>query len=763
MAVRFFLAFLFLSILISCNSESKRPEIPIDFGRVGHIALIPLPQTLDLDSGWFVINSETVIYCDPFSIKEAAYFQKALARSGVNLTIKQLGEPDEPPTHPNRIVLLSGEGLAVNPGDEYYDLQITSSNIELMGITSTGVFRGIQTIFQLLVPEFHKGEIAQNWYVPGVQISDAPQFAHRGMLMDVCRHFYNVEVVKKYIDLLALYKMNVLHWHLTEDQGWRIQIDAFPKLTEIGAWRTEADGTRYGGFYSKEDIREIVAYAAERHITVIPEIEMPGHSQAALAAYPHLGCTGQPVEVANDWGVFKEIYCAGKDSTFGFINTVLGEVMELFPSKFIHIGGDEAPKFRWENCARCQKRMKDEGLKDEHELQSYFIQRVEKYLNEHGRQLIGWDEILEGGLAPGATVQSWRGMDGGIAAVTSGHRAIMSPTSHSYFDYPLSNIDLERVYGFDPIPPGLTEEQQKLILGGECNLWSEHIPDEATLDAQTFPRLLAMAEVLWSYPSNRNFNEFQSRVEQHYPILEARDVKFGAETVPFALKTEYSSGKLNFLLEVKQRGADLFWNESGADKFNLYSQSVEVKTGGVKKFKIQARKGDFDMGAPVQFLLQNHLALGGAVSYSKPYSSYYPAAGDFGLVDGLLGSENFRDGQWQGFSGIDAEVVIDLGKEMMLKSLSTNAYQYNNAWIMLPLWVEFSVSADGKKFQSVGKVTAPGKPEERGQFISAYEVEFQSIKARYIKVLAKNFGQLPQWHEAAGADAWVFIDEIVAE
>lgn len=763
MGVRFFSAFLFLICLLSCNTETKTPEIPLDFGRIEHIALIPQPQILNRDSGWFVVNSETVIYCDPFSVKEADYLKSRFSHAGLNLLVKQLGEQDEPPVHSNRIVLLSGGGVAKKPEDEYYDLQVSATDIELMGITSTGVFRGIQTILQLLVPEFQKGEIAQNWYVPACQISDAPHFAHRGMLMDVCRHFFGVEVVKKYIDLLAFYKMNVLHWHLTEDQGWRIQIDAYPKLTEIGAWRTENDGSKYGGYYSKDEIREIVAYAAERHITVIPEIEMPGHSQAALAAYPHLGCTGQQVAVANDWGVFKEIYCAGNDSTFEFLEVVLSEVMELFPSKFIHIGGDEAPKFRWENCSKCQKRMKVEGLKDEHELQSYFIQRIEKYLNANGRELIGWDEILEGGLAPGATVQSWRGLDGGIAAVTSGHRAIMSPTSHSYFDYPLSNIDLEKVYSFDPVPAGLTEEHQKLILGGECNLWSEHIPDDATLDAQTFPRLLAMAEVLWSYPKIRNFNEFLDRVELHYPNLEALNVKFGAETVPFALSTKYSSGKLDILLDVKQRGATLFWSQDNTDTFNLYTQSIEVKQSGVKNYNVLAKKGNFEMGQPVRFALQNHLALGSKVIYSNPFSSYYPAAGDFGLVDGILGSENFRDGYWQGFSGSDAEILIDLGELRSIKFLSTNAYQYNNAWIMLPLWVEFSASEDGKNFETIGKVNAPRKPEERVQFISNYKIDFNSKSVRYIKVLAKNFGKLPQWHEAAGADAWVFIDEIIVE
>jgi hexosaminidase len=761
--IRLILLAFILASVSACNTSEKEAEIPLDYGRVEGVSLIPKPETFQLDSGHFLLNANTVIYSDPYSKNEAQYLQKALFSVGIELQIKMLEEQETPPLHANRIVLLSSPGHKEGTQGEYYSLQISKDDIELMGRTSTGVFRGIQTVFQLMVPEFHRGLNASNWYIPCVQVSDYPAFIHRGMLMDVCRHFFDKEVVKKYIDLLALYKMNVLHWHLTEDQGWRIQIDAFQNLTEVGAWRTEADGSRYGGFYSKADIREIVAYAAERHITVIPEIEMPGHSQAAVAAYPHLGCTGQPVVVANDWGVFKEIYCAGNDSTFKFLETVLAEVIELFPSKYIHIGGDEAPKYRWENCAKCQNRIKEEGLKDEHELQSYFIQRIEKFLNANGRELIGWDEILEGGLAPGATVQSWRGMDGGIAAVTTGHRAIMSPTSHCYFDYPLSNIDLEKVYSFDPIPPQINHAEKALILGGECNLWSEHIPDEGTLDAQTFPRLLAMAEVLWSYPANRNFDEFQKRIENHYPMLEARKVKFGAETVPFTLSTNFSGERLELVLELKQLGADLFWKWGEANEFNPYAHAIEVKPGEVKYFNVLARKSGFDMGKPVQFALQNHLALGSKVSYSNPYSSYYPAVGNFGLVDGLLGSENFRDGHWQGFSGTDVEIVIDMGEIQPIKSLSTNAYQYNNAWIMLPIWVEFSVSDDGISFHALAKIEAKRKPEERGQFISSYKIDFQSKSVRYIKVLAKNFGKLPQWHEAAGADAWVFLDEIVVE
>ena len=312
------------------------------------------------------------------------------------------------------------------------------------------------------------------------------------------------DFVKRYIDLLALYKMNVLHWHLTEDQGWRIAIDKYPKLTEVGAWRDDGQGGKYGGFYTKEDIREVIEYATERGITVVPEIELPGHSQAALAAYPQFSCTGGPFEVETEWGVFKEIYCAGNDSTFIFLEDVLSEVMELFPSEYIHIGGDEVPKYRWEHCEKCQRRIHIEGLYDEHELQSYFISRIGNFLATKERKMIGWDEILEGGLPEGATVQSWRGFDGAKTAVLSGHQAIVSPTSHAYFDYGLNDIDLEKVYEFNPIPEGISQKEEILVLGGECNMWSERAPQHK-VDSKVFPRMIAMSEVLWSGNDQKNF------------------------------------------------------------------------------------------------------------------------------------------------------------------------------------------------------------------------------------------------------------------
>tara|TARA_B110000902_G_scaffold67896_1_gene80546 strand:- start:1147 stop:2658 length:1512 start_codon:yes stop_codon:yes gene_type:complete len=355
--------------------------------------------------------------------------------------------------------------------------------------------------------------------LPYGTIEDAPAFAHRGVLLDVARHFFKVPEIKRHLDVMALYKFNVFHWHLTEDQGWRIAIEAYPKLTEVGGWRTYGDSV-YGGYYSKEELLDVVAYASGLGIEVIPEIEMPGHSQAALAAYPELGCTGDSIGVATDWGVFKDIYCAGNEQTFDFLEAVLDEVCEIFPSKFIHIGGDEAPKFRWEHCAKCQARLAAENLENTEELQRYFITRIETYLNSKGKQIIGWDEILEGGLSPNATVQSWRGFEGAQRAAELGHDAIVSPTSHAYFDYPVGNIDLPKVYSFDPIPKDLDPLLSGHILGGECNLWSERIPDMETLDRRFLPRGIAMSEVLWAYPKERDYESFRARIQPHYNVLD---------------------------------------------------------------------------------------------------------------------------------------------------------------------------------------------------------------------------------------------------
>jgi len=451
-------------------------------------------------------------------------------------------EPGDAAAAPEGAILLTTVDADASLGPEGYELTVTPTAAILRAPEPRGLFRGVQTVRQLLPPGFEKPEArnapdAEGFTLPCVHITDKPRYPWRGMLLDCCRHFMTKDFVKRYIDLLAYHRMNVLHWHATEDQGWRIEIKKYPRLSEIGAWRGEGN-ERHGGFYTQEDIKEIVAYAAARYVTVVPEIEMPGHSMAALASYPELSCTGGPFEVSTKWGIREDVYCAGSERTFEFLEDVLSEVIELFPSEFIHVGGDECPKTRWEKCAKCQARIKAEGLADEHELQSYFIRRIERFLNGKGRRLIGWDEILEGGLAPNATVQSWRGMSGAVAAAKSGHDVIVSPTSHCYLDYAQARrpgeptrmgfIDLETAYSLEPTPPELTPDEARHVLGAEGNMWTEHAPQER-VDHQVFPRLCALAEVTWSPADARDWKDFSERMKTHCRRLDALGVTYYLE------------------------------------------------------------------------------------------------------------------------------------------------------------------------------------------------------------------------------------------
>ncbi len=430
-------------------------------------------------------------------------------------------------------------------GKEGYLLKVSPKSIIVTASAPNGLFYGMQTLKQMLPPEADGGKLA----IPAVDIKDQPRFEWRGNMLDVGRHFFPVSFLKKYIDILAMYKINTFHWHLTEDQGWRIEIKKYPLLTEISHWRdstvvghasrsSEYDGIGYGGFYTQEQAKEIVRYAAERYITVVPEIEMPGHSGAALAAYPNLGCTGGPYHVKCTWGVQKDVYCAGKDETFTFQKDVLDEILEIFPSQFIHIGGDECPKDAWEKCPDCQKRIKVLGLKDEHELQSWFITQIDKYLTSKGRRLIGWDEILEGGLAPQATVMSWRGIEGGIEAAKQHHDVVMSPTTHMYLDYYQSEdrdnepqaiggfLPVEKVYGYEPIPDELSQEEAKYILGVQSNLWTEYIATTTKAEYMLLPRLQAEAEVAWTPKNMKSFPDFEKRLNRAYKMLDKLGINY---------------------------------------------------------------------------------------------------------------------------------------------------------------------------------------------------------------------------------------------
>lgn len=514
------------------------------------VNIIPKPAKLKVYRGTFTLSDSTRILAESGN-GQAVYVGQYMAQriekaSGYKLPISSTTGSKMIPG----AILLTTAGADKGLGDEGYTLESNKNGVIIRG-RPAGLFYGVQTFFQLLPPQIFKTDSVQTriaWTIPAVKIKDKPRFQWRGMHLDVGRHFFPPEFIKKYIDELAMHKMNTFHWHLTEDQGWRIEIKKYPRLTKIGSWREGTtlaeinkpdvtDGIRYGGFYTQDEIREIVRYAQDRFVTIVPEIEMPGHSVAALAAYPNLSCTGGPFKVRESWGIAKDVYCAGNDSVFTFLQNVLSEVMDLFPSKYIHIGGDEVPKDRWKKCPKCQKRIKDEGLKDEKELQSYFVQRIEKFLNSSGRQIIGWDEILEGGLAPNAAVMSWRGIEGGIAAAQQNHDVVMSPTSHCYFDFYQADpadepraiggfLPLEKVYAYEPVPSELTKKQSRLILGAQGNVWTEYIKTPAEVEYMALPRLCALAEVVWSPKSQRNLDDFLRRMSAHYARLDEMGVNY---------------------------------------------------------------------------------------------------------------------------------------------------------------------------------------------------------------------------------------------
>ncbi len=742
-----------LLIIIGFYSCSEKPIV---YPAVANYDIVPKPQKLDSVDGFFVLNNTVELIAeDKLLVNEKNRLNDFIKKS-INVDLEKVKS--------RRRIYLKIDSTDLP--DELYVLKVDKHTVNIISPSRKGISRGLSTLKQLILLNSN----STNAFIPCVKILDSPQFQHRGMLLDCSRHFFSKEVVKKYIDLLALYKMNTLHWHLTEDQGWRLAIDKYPRLTEIAAYRTELDSSTYGGFYTKKDIKEIVAYATERHINIIPEIELPGHSQAAISAYPHLSCTGNSIEVANDWGVFKDIYCAGNDSVFTFLEDVLTEVVELFPSPYIHIGGDEAPKVRWKQCRKCQKRITDEGLKDEHELQSYFIKRIQTFLKTKNKEIIGWDEILEGGLAEGAIVQSWRGVEGGIEAVKHGNKAIMSPTSHAYFDYGLKSIDLKKVYSFHPIPEGLTKEEAQLIIGGECNLWSEHIPTEANLDSKVFPRLLAMSEVLWSDTTGKDYDAFNKRVQSQYKILDRYNVKYGEEAVPMAYFLKPSEGGSYLTLKPYSEDIDLLYRfdcPTCDTNFLKYEQTLRIdKTATIE---VQPNRNNKNYGEPIEVPFVYHSAINKKVDYKTEYSEWYTAGGNEGLVDSKLGTLDFRDGAWQGFWGKDVEVIIDLGELVYADGIAANFYQYNNSWIFLPTEVTYSISYDGSHFEELPKaetrsISSADKiitPKDRGKHIARFWQGFERQQIRYVKVKAKNIGKVPDWHEAAGSDAWLFIDEII--
>lgn len=759
-----FLSLFALAGLAACNTrgpEGAAPKTPVQ--------LIPLPARLTETADSFLLDKQTVLVAATEADRQTAglFNEWFSSLSGFELQVKDSGSMNA--------IVFSTRPAGEKAIAEAYQLKVGKDLITIEGDDAAGTFYGMQTLIQLMPVQS-----APAYWLPGVNISDQPRFAYRGLHLDVCRHFFPVSFVKKYIDLLSMHKMNTFHWHLTDDQGWRIEIKRYPKLQEIASRRKETmegryadnkfDGKPYGGFYTQEDIKEVVAYAAERHVTVIPEIEMPGHALAALAAYPNLGCTGGPYAVGTKWGVLDDVFCAGNDSTFQFLQNVLEEVMILFPSTYIHIGGDECPKVRWDKCPKCQARMKAEGLKDGHALQSYFIRRMEKWLNEKGRQIIGWDEILEGGLAPNATVMSWRGIEGGIAAAKQHHDVIMTPGGFVYFDHYQSQgkneplaiggfTPVSKVYGYDPVPEGLTPKEASYIKGAQANLWTEYIGSPEHAEYMVYPRAVALAEVLWSPKEKKDFDGFLERLKRHLPRLEKKGVNY-AKHVFEVRPTVESNGKngVQVRLDAKLDGGKVvFTTDSSAPDMNAtaYTGPIPVtKTGTIRAIVLQDSK---PYGNEWQQRFLFHKALGRTPELPRiPHQNYNPGA--FTLVNGIEGVPEFNDNQWTAWSGGTAVAVVDLGDSTQITQVGLNYLANREQWIYPPKEMKVEVSEDGKHFKEVLLRKEPG-----GNGIVRWRVGLTDVKGRYVKFTLRALDRIPDGAPGKGEPAWLFIDELIVQ
>ncbi|HPT04097.1 MAG TPA: family 20 glycosylhydrolase, partial [Bacteroidales bacterium] len=673
------------------------------------ISIVPLPAHVKEKCGKFILNSRTTITipADSMAAKVADFFQNQIRQStGISLLTGG--------TASQNVITLKLDGEK-ELGDEGYRLMVNRKNISVSAYKPQGLFYGIQSLLQMFPPEIMSSKVVTGvkWVVPCAEIKDVPRYPYRGMHLDVSRHFFPKDFVKRYIDLLAMFRMNTFHWHLTDDQGWRIEIKKYPKLTEIGAWHVDRENlpwmerepqksgekATYGGYYTQDDIREIVKYASDRFVTIIPEIEMPAHCLAVLTAYPQLSCTGGPFTVpTGSYWPNIDIFCAGNDSTFIFLQDVLDEVIGLFPSKYIHIGGDEADKTNWKICPKCQKRIKDENLKDENELQSYFIRRIEKYLISKNRKLIGWDEILEGGLAPEATVMSWRGVEGGIQAAKMGHNVIMTPGSHCYLDYYQADPDFEpkaiggfitlaKVYSLEPTPEELSPEQQKYILGAQGNLWAEYISTPWHAEYMAIPRMIALSEVDWSPKNLRNWNDFNSRLNANiFTRLQIMGVNFskGSYKIDF-LSTATGRHKMKVSLSTERLNPEIRYTLDGSVPgmaSKIYRRPLKLSQSTTLKAAI-FEDGKL-MEKPSVLSLVFSMSTGRELKLATAYSNRYPAQGNNTLVDGLRGSINHRDGNWQGYLATDLDAMVDLGKVMPVNKISIGFLQNQNAWIFMP-------------------------------------------------------------------------------
>ena len=763
--------------IVLCSCGSHDPQI----------AIVPYPNHLETGRGTYRVTDRPVT-CDSRTDERT---QRAVVGFAARLATVTGGTnpvtvADEVPASGIRFV--TDESLPA----EGYELNVDGEGIEVRASQFPGFLYALQSLEQLLPAAVYGTEPAPDaaWEVPCVKIADAPRFAYRGMHLDVARHFFSVDEVKRYIDVMAIHKLNTLHWHLTDDQGWRIEIKRHPELTAVGSIRKATvvrkewgtyDGTPYGGFYTQDEIRDVVKYAADRGVTVIPEIDLPGHMLAALTAYPELGCTGGPYEVWGRWGVADDVLCPGREKTFEFLEGVLTEVMELFPSEYIHIGGDECPKVRWEKCPRCQAKIRQLGLKDdgehtaEHYLQSYVTDRIGKFLAQHGRRIIGWDEILEGRAPSDAVVMSWRGSEGGIAAAKLGHDVIMTPNSHFYFDYYQSldtdaepfgiggYIPMEQVYSYDPAFPELTPEQQKHILGVQANLWTEYVLSDEHLEYMLLPRLAALSEVQWCQPETKDWNRFigSFRMDEIYSQMGYEFAKhiFGV-TASYAVDPEKGGVVMTL---TTQGGAPIRYTLDGSDptaSSPLYKAPVTI--GESCTFKAAAlREG---MQTPVYTRkFDFNKATGRRIALNAAPTLKYTYGGASLLVDGYRGGPVYSNGAWIGFLNEPLDVTIDMQGAKPYSAVTVESLVEKGEWVFPPSSVGVYLSDDGSEFTEAALMSVPQETAGSPDGVKPFKVLFPETSARYLRVVARTVDPIPAWHGAAGQKAHMFVDEIIVE
>ena len=772
--MRIYRALLILTLAITFASCQKKVQ-QIDY------QVVPLPKEISLtDEAPFVLDSKTIITYPKSQgeiLKEATfladYIEEAL---GFRPQIKIIDNE-----------MKNAINLKINVSqlekDNLYKINVTKSNINVFATNAASLFYGIQTLRKSInvVGKTSKIEF------PSVKIIDYPRFDYRGMHLDVSRHFFPIENVKTYIDIMAMHNLNKFHFHITDDQGWRMEIKKYPELTEVGAWRSGTiigktmayDNIRHGGFYTQDELRDLVKYAADRHITIIPEIDLPGHMLGALATYPELGCTGGPYEVWQHWGVAEDVICAGNEDAMKFLEDVLEEVMDVFPSEYIHIGGDECPRVRWENCPKCQQKIKelsivgDENHTAEDYLQSYVMSRMEKFIESHGRHIIGWDEMLEGELAPNATVMSWRGSEGGYKAAKLHHNVIMTPNDYMYFDYyqsldsdnePLSiggYVSVEKVYGFEPIPEGLENDEEKYILGAQANLWTEYIGDFNFLTYMMLPRIGALAEVQWCNPEQKNYNDF---VKREYRLSKLYDFyNWNYATHIFDINVEITPNVEEGCLKInmsKMVDGEIRYSTNGenpAVKGVLYKEPLKINTNC--DFKAVVIHPDGTTGKMFETNFDFSKASMKPITLKNQPNKNYTFDGANVLIDGLKGTSNYRSGRWLGFFGENIDATIDLKEETEISKVKFNNNINMNDWIFNAKSINVLISNDGESFSEIFKKDFEMLPKDFEQPIYPVEVEFPATKTHYVEIIIEPF-ECPEGHSGYGYPAWIFVDEI---